>query len=423
MKNWIALIATLAILLAGDFAYADESNLPTLETEYYFRKVYPTKSKHKAMAVGLGGSFGGSWNYGSDKEAAKNAIATCRKGFARLKHKVGTDSKCRLAVVGNKLQGKDALSLANWQVAATGVDQPLSSGVRFLVPDGNARGILLYVHGCGGMDTWDYNSIWGSFYNSLGLDFYAPNSFADTRPRTVCGNHEDNGLHLVSEVYRLRMSQTHRTIDKLRRDNPGKPIYLWGHSEGSLIVQAIEAKVDGIIVSGDECGVFGLPVAAAPNVPFLFVLGAMDTYVEGMKYPFTEKSLQKCQKQMGKRKWKVAVIQDNGHAIWPWRETAAKAIAKFVGGTWRKTEPLPATDKITLTTDAKLEFGLYSKRFRHKAFAISPDGKYAWTKAWEYAEDAAQSALYECAKRHAADIFETGRHHCVLVDVDGKDQQ
>jgi hypothetical protein len=423
MRYWITLIATFAVLLAGNIAYADESNLPTLETEYYFRKVYPNKPKHKAIALGISGSFGTSWNYGSDREAAKNAIAYCRKGFARLKRKGGTDSKCRLAVVDNKLEAKDALSLANWQVAASGVDQPLSSGVRYLVPNGKSRGILLYIHGCDGMDSLDHDAAWGSFYNSLELDFYAPNSFADKRPGKVCGNHEDNGLHLVSKVYRLRIAQTQRTIDKLRKDNPGKPIYLWGHSEGGLIVQAIEAKVDGIIVSGDECGVFGMPVAAAPNVPFLYVLGANDTYVEGMKYPFTEKSLRICQKQMGKRKWKAAVIQNNGHAIWPWREAAANAIAKFVGGTWREIKPLPTTEKITLTTDAKLELGIYSKKFRHKAFAISLGGKYAWTKAWEYAEDAAQFALYECARRHAANIFTTGHHHCALIDIDGKDQQ
>jgi hypothetical protein len=422
MRYWITVFVTLAALFAGDVVHADEGKLPTLETEYYFRRVYVGEPKYKAMAVGLDGSFGASWNYGSDKEAAKNAIATCGKSFARLNHGNGTDSKCRLAVVGNKPLENDIVSLASWQVPAPGTDQPLSKGERFLIPDGKAHGILLFVHGCDGMDSLDHDTAWGSFYNSLGLDFYAPNSFADKRPGKVCGNHEDNGLHLVSEVYRLRIAQTHRTIDKLRKDNPGKPIYLWGHSEGSLIVQAIEAKVDGIIVSGDECGVFGLPVAAAANVPFLYVLGAMDVYVEGMKYPFTEKSLQGCQKLMGKRKWKAAVIQNNGHAIWPWREAAAKAIAKFVGGTWREIEPLPTTEKITLTGDAKLELGTYSKKFRHKAFAVAPDGKYAWTKAWEYAEDAAQFALYECARRHAADIFTTGRHHCVLVDVDGKAQ-
>lgn len=423
MRYWITLIAALAVLLAGDVVYADEGKLPILEAEYYFRKVYLTKPKHKAMAVGLSGSFSASWNYGSDKEAAKNAIASCRKDFTRLTQRNGADSNCRLAVVGNKPLANDIVSLASWQVPAPGVDQPLSSGERFLVPHGKARGIIIYVHGCDGMDSWEYNSAWGSFYNSLGLDYYAPNSFGDLRPRTVCGKHEDNGFHLVSEVYRLRIAQTHRTIDKLRKENPGKPIYLWGHSEGSLIVQAIEAKVDGIIVSGGGCGVFDMPVAAASNIPFLYVLGAMDTYVGGMKYPFTEKSLQVCQKLMGKRKWKAAVIQNNGHAIWPWRETAAKAITKFVGAPWRVTEPLAKTEKITLTADANLELGTYRKKFRHKAFAISPNGKYAWTKAWEYAEDAAQFALYECAKRHAIDIFATGRHHCVLVDVDGKAQQ
>ena len=418
MRNWISLLVASGILLAGNSARADESKFPTLETEYYYRKVYLAKPAHKAFAVGLSGTFGTSWSYGSDKDASKNAIASCRKGFARMKHKGGPDSKCHVVAIGNKLIAKDALMMPDWQVAATGIDQPLSSGVRHLIPEGKARGIVLYVHGCGGMDSLIYNSTWGSFFNSLGLDFYAPNSFADKRPYAVCGNHEDNGLHLVSEVYRQRIAQTHRTIAKLRKDNPGKPIYLWGHSEGSLIVQAIEAKVDGIIVSGDECGVFGLPVAAPSAVPFLYVLGANDIYVEGMKYPFTEKSLSVCKKQMGKRKWSAAVVQNNGHAIWPWRETAAKAIAKFVGGTWRKTEPV--SGETSLTKDTKLELGLSKYRKRHSAFAADSMGHYAWSDDWEYQEDADLSALYQCASRKGANIFANARHECVLVGADGK---
>jgi hypothetical protein len=423
MRYWIILFAALAVSLASTNARADEGKLPILEAEYYFRKVYPTLQKHKAMAVGLSGSFSASWDYGSDKEAAKHAVASCRKDFTRLTRRDGNESNCRLAVVGNKPLEEDVLSLASWQVAAPGIDQPLSKGERFLVPNGKARGILIYVHGCDGMASKEYNSTWGSFYNSLGLDYYAPDSFGDVRPRTVCGRQVDNGFHLTSEVYRLRIAQTHRTIEKLRKENPGKPIYLWGHSEGGLIVQAIEAKVAGIIVSGNECGVFNMPVAAASNVPFLYVLGAMDTYIDGVKYPFTEKSLQGCQKLMGKRKWKVAVIPDNGHTIWPWRETAAKAIAKFAGGTWRNIEPLPKTEKIEFTPDIKRELEIYRKNFGHKAFAVSPDGRFAWNRDMGYAEDAAQSALYECAKHHGVDIFAVGRHHCALIDIDGQDQQ
>ena len=151
MRYSITLIAALAVLLAGNISYADEGKLPILEAEYYFRKVYLPLPKHKAMAVGLSGSFSASWSYGSDKQAAKNAIATCRK--VQLTQRNGTDSNCRLAVVGNKPLAKDVVSLASWQVPAPGVDQPLSKGERFLVPDGKTRGILIYVHGCDGMDT------------------------------------------------------------------------------------------------------------------------------------------------------------------------------------------------------------------------------------------------------------------------------
>jgi hypothetical protein len=50
------------------------------------------------------------------------------------------------------------------------------------------------------------------------------------------GNHEDNGLNLVSGVYRLRIAPTNQTFDKLHKGKLGKN-NLWSHSEGSLIVQ------------------------------------------------------------------------------------------------------------------------------------------------------------------------------------------
>jgi hypothetical protein len=412
MRNWTSLLVALGILLLGNNAWADESKYPTLEAEYHYRKVYLSKPAHKAFAVGISGTFGSSWGYGSDKEAIKNAIATCRTGLG------GSDSTCRVVVVGNRLIVKDAFTMPSWQIAATGVDKPLSSGVRFLVPEGKAKGIVLYLHGCDGMDSQIHDGAWGAFYNFLGLDFYAPNSFADERPPSVCGGRIENGLHRASEVYRLRIAQTLRTIAELRKENPGKPIYLWGHSEGSLIAQAIEAKVKGIIVSGGQCGVYGMPVATPSGVPILYVLGAMDTFVGGMKYPFTEKSLSVCKKQMGNRKWSAAVVQNSGHAIWPWRETAAKAIAKFVGEKWRKTEPL--SGEISLTDKTKLELKEFKYRKSHAAFAADSKGNYAWSLGWEYQEDADQFALYECARLKGIDIFATARHECVLVGADGK---
>lgn len=152
-------------------------------------------------------------------------------------------------------------------------------------------------------------------------------------------------------------------------------------------------------------------------------MGANDKFVDGVKRPITEKSLQTCQKFMGKRKWKAAVIQNNGHAIWPWREAAAKAIAEFVGGSWRKVAQAELTGKPTPTISFKYDFEMYKKGKNHRAFVVSPKSVYSWSDNWEYAEDAVQFALFNCAKTHTIDIFATGRHHCVLVDVDGKAQR
>ena len=62
MKNGIILIYALAILWNGQSANADVAKPPTFEAEYHFRKVYLLKPKFKAMAVGLSGSFGTSWD-------------------------------------------------------------------------------------------------------------------------------------------------------------------------------------------------------------------------------------------------------------------------------------------------------------------------------------------------------------------------
>lgn len=221
----------------------------------------------------------------------------------------------------------------------------------------------------------------------------------------------------------MRIAQTQRSIEKLHASNPGKPIYLWGHSEGSLIVQAIEANVAGVIVSGDECGVLNMPVAAAPNIPFLYVLGADDKNVEGMHYPFSEKSMGICKKFMGNRICSATVIPHNGHIIYPWRDKAAVAIAKFVGGVRRVIEPLPVTGKISLTKEAQTAFGVYTKKQNHRAFAADPSGDFNWAAGWDYAEDVTQLTLFNCAKNNGYDIFASGRQHCALIDIDGEAQQ
>jgi hypothetical protein len=423
MKFRISAIAMFLICAAIGYAQASETSKPTFVEEYFFRHAYNSKPNHKAMAIGRNGAFSVNWGNGNSKDAKLAAIANCRNNYAKQRLNGVADGNCRLVAVDGKQLYEGATTLPDWQMPLAGEDKPLAQGFRAVLPTKNSRGILLAVHGCDGMGHPTYNAAWGSFYNSLGLDYYVPNSFAETRPRPVCGNHVENGVELVSEVFRLRIAQTLRTIEKLHAANPGKPIYLWGHSEGSLIVQAIEADVAGIIVSGDECGVLNLPVGAAANIPFLYVLGADDKNVEGMRYPFSEKSMGICKKFMGKRKWSAVVIPRNGHIIHPWRAKGAAAIAKFVGGVYRTIDPLPATRKITLTKEAQTAFEAYRKMQNHRAFAADPSGDFNWAAGWDYAEDVTQLTLFNCAKNNGYDIFALGYQHCALINVDGKTQQ
>jgi hypothetical protein len=78
---------------------------------------------------------------------------------------------------------------------------------------------------------------------------------------------------------------------------------------------------------------------------------------------------------------------------------------------------------MSLTNDTKRELGMYKYQKSHVAFAADSAGHYAWSKDWQYQEDADQFALYQCARRKGTNIFATARHECVLVDVDGKVKQ
>jgi hypothetical protein len=160
-----------------------------------------------------------------------------------------------------------------------------------------------------------------------------------------------------------------------------------------------------------------MPVGADVKVPFLYVLGAEDRYVEGMSYPFTEAALKPCKKYLGKRQWSAVVLQDNGHIIWPWRNTATKAIAEFLAGTTREIETPPAIEVSVSGDKMKSAYENYKKAPGKRAFVMDSRGVVTWSSNWEHQEDATHYALFSCAVQNGVNVFELATHPCKVVHV------
>jgi hypothetical protein len=205
-------------------------------------------------------------------------------------------------------------------------------------------------------------------------------------PRT-CADHP---IARISEVARLRIAQTQRTLAELRKQRPGVPIYLWGHSEGGFIVQAVEADVAGIIVTGEECGVDGARVAAPYKVPILYLLGENDPYVNGLGTPVSRTAESIC----------ASVFLGSTH-----RPVALAGNAAQAKTSWKKQR----------------RWGRYRRAKPIKLAASNGRSFYA-VEHVEALEDAKQMVVFACDKALAprTNVFITGRHICTLVDVDGK---
>ena len=220
---------------------------------------------------------------------------------------------------------------------------------------------------------------------------------------------------------KLRIAQTQRTIAELKRKYPGKPIYVWGHSEGSAVVNLLDADVAGIISSGDECDVAGFRIAAPASVPVLFMFGDNDPFIEGFKPPLTDKKMQKCRNFVRNKKTKIVVVKNSKHEYWPWRPEIAKAMSQFVGAKSSGLPELQSAKEINLDEGQKAVKAAYASGVNHRAFVAASGGASAWSGAWDFVEDAEQYALYDCANADNVNVFTLPKHNCAIMDVDGKD--
>lgn len=421
LRRRILLAAGLIFLLYDGKAFAaDTEAFLGFNAEYRYRTEYAGLKGHKAFAIGPQSVYGYSWGARSSKEAANMALKSCNAGVAKNR-KYGTSGKCLLLAVNSKLLIKDPWLGSVWQKPSTGEDIPLIKGAQSFYAGRPARGIVLHVHGCDGLG-WSRNAqIWGSYFNALGYNFFSPDSFAEPRPVAVCGEAMRTRARDQTIILKLRVAQTLRSIAELKKRYPGLPIYVWGHSEGSAVVKYIDAEVAGIIASGDECDAGGMRIAAPASVPVLYLFGENDPFVEGSKLPLTDKDMRKCRNYVRNKKTKVVIIKNSKHDIWPWRPEVAKAMSEFIGAEpFTLARPRPA-EKLVLSEMQISAKELYQRHRGHKAFAANANGTFSWVSEWEFAEDARQFTLYDCARRDHMNVFKLSTHACSVIDIDGKE--
>ncbi len=424
----IRIIAVLALFAASLGVAAAEKKKPNekhiiqFPLEYIWRKLYQARPGIKAMAIAENGAFGISYNENFPASAEARAMEKCvvQSKFRSLHLSQGAE--CQLLTVQSDWKLTNLEADPDWQKPAKGRDAPMRKGCKY--PLGKkSKGIVLHVHGCDGTGAKIFSDVWAAYFNALGYDFYVPNSFAVERPKDVCGYSTEHLPDQVSDVWRLRVAQTQRTLADLRQANPGKPIFLWGHSEGGLIVQMVEAEAAGIIVSGEECGALQAPPAAPASVPFLYLWGEYDQYVNGLGlYKVDEAGVSQCNDRMPNYKFSHAILEGRGHNPFPWNPKINQAIAKFLNGEPMQVSSLARSSKMSSFWKRTKPGRDYRKAQGHRAAAINATGRSYLVWGLDNEEDAKQLALFGCANSASrkTNVFKTGKHLCAVVDVNGK---
>ncbi len=388
--------------------------------EYFYRKQYESLPGHKALAFSESGGFGYSFSAPDEASAESLAMDYCKSASSAWAKKDEMPKPCETLAVDDTVRDLGLLANTAWQQEAGGPDKPLRKAMRQLLPKGKAKGIVMHVHGCDGFGSRDVIGVWADYFNALGYDFYAPLSFADRRPKNVCGKFTEHPIGQLSEVLRLRIAQTQRTLASLRRERPSVPIYLWGHSEGGLIVQLVDADVAGIIVTGEECGFEGSNVAAPDKVPFLYLLGQYDPYVDGLGIPVSPESEITCATRLRLHKMIYHVVANAKHNPYPWHSPTSQAIPQFLGAAPVSVEPAANPAKARAAWKRQRPSRQYRTGKPNRLVAATSRQFLAITEAGDL-DEAKQYVVFVCDKAvsRKTNVFISGKHICSLVDVNG----
>jgi hypothetical protein len=220
---------------------------------------------------------------------------------------------------------------------------------------------------------------------------------------------------------KLRLAQTKRTISVLKTRYPNLPLYLWSHSAGGNIAQAIDSDIAGAIIVGTPCGI-GSPSLnlIRKDVPVMYVYGENDPKIFRGSNKVTLARLKAfCGKAYGGRFRQFVIAPKADHTTPLWRQNVLDAVAKFFN---QKPFSLANPKSRYDLTDAAKK--AYEKTYQtsplKKAFAAGKTG-YGLSTSFGEQNEANVDALLKCNRAVTGLSYPaSGKHECALFAVGNK---
>ena len=200
-------------------------------------------------------------------------------------------------------------------------------------------GVVLYLHGCGGLYLSAYKWEFAAFLMSQNLLVVAPDSFSDPRPGEACPVVSQGRVrgtkprHVNSQIIQHRVKQTKHAIARLRVDYPNTKIFVWGHSEGAAVANLIDDHVDGIITTGHQCGYRHYAwTKIRKDVPLLVIVGTDDPYAKNSVRRSANGSARAlCKRVLKSPAWKYVIVDGMGHQPVIRKKQVREAVTDFLG--------------------------------------------------------------------------------------------
>ena len=228
-----------------------------------------------------------------------------------------------------------ALALAG---CVTTVEKSYEAAQVFGPPVGEERGVVLHLHGCGGLGLESYKWDFAKLFMDASLVVVAPDSFADPRPpsgcpvvtgRTTRGVVSSGVRELITDV---RHRQAKYALERVRADFPDLPVVVWGHSEGGGIANRLDDKVAGIVTTGYACGWRATAATSIrKDVPLLAIMGTDDPYLSWAVRGSGHGSLDRlCDHVFRSPAWEYVIVDGMGHQPVVRRRKVREAVASFL---------------------------------------------------------------------------------------------